>query len=250
MSSMFFTDIPNYKLYTKTCDIWLCQLTQLQDRESDFFSQFSDEEKARVERFKFAIHRSRFIASHGFVRTILANYLKIEADAIEFKKGEQGKPYLAVTNSSDNHNLQFNLSHTEDVALLAITQGVEIGIDIECSERKTNWKGIVQRFFTESEQKVLFALSEEQQKAAFFELWTRKEAYMKVLGTGLSLAPTKFSLTVPPEKPALIKHDSTKYPALEQVEFKTIEMPQSFNNYCASLAVATTTLSCRFYLFS
>lgn len=247
---MFFSDKPDYNLTAETCDIWLCQLTQLQDRESDFFSQFSDEEKIRAERFKFAIHRSRFIASHGFVRTVLANYLKIEPDTIEYKKGEHGKPYLAETNLSDNHNLQFNLSHTEDVALLAITQGVEVGVDIECSERKTDWQGIVQRFFTESEQKVLFALPEDQQKAAFFELWTRKEAYMKVLGTGLSLAPTKFSLTVPPEKPALIKHHSTKYSALEQVEFKTIEMPESFNNYCASLAVATTTLSCRFYQFS
>ncbi|MCU7800016.1 MAG: 4'-phosphopantetheinyl transferase superfamily protein [gamma proteobacterium symbiont of Lucinoma myriamae] len=246
---MFFTDIPDYKLYTKTCDVWLCQLTQHQEQEKNYFLLLSDEEKARAERFKFAIHRSRFIASHGFVRTVLANYLKIEADAIEFKKGEQGKPYLAETDLSEHYNLQFNLSHTEDVALLAITQGVEVGIDIECSERKTDWQGIVQRFFTEYEQKVLFALPEYQQKAAFFELWTRKEAYMKVLGTGLSLAPTKFSLTVPPEKPALIKHHSTKYPALEQVEFKAIKMPQSFNNYRASLAVATTIANCRFYQF-
>lgn len=247
---MIFNHRADYNLLAETCDVWLCKLSTLSDRENDFFSQFSDEEKTRAERFKFAIHRSRFIASHGFTRTVLANYLKIEPDAIEYQKGNQGKPYLAEILLTANDNLQFNLSHTEDVALLAITQGAEIGVDIECSERKTDWRGIVQRFFTEGEQKALFALPEKQQKAAFFELWTRKEAYMKVLGTGLSLAPTEFSLTVPPEKPALIKHHSSRYPALESVSFSNIKMPEQFNHYCASLAVAASISSCRFYQFA
>ncbi|MCU7940340.1 MAG: 4'-phosphopantetheinyl transferase superfamily protein [gamma proteobacterium symbiont of Bathyaustriella thionipta] len=247
---MCYNTEPDYILSAEMIDIWLCQLSHQQEKENDFFAQLCDEEMRRAKRFKFAIHRSRFIASHGFTRTVLSHYLKTEPALINYRKGKQGKPYLVNINRSDVSHLQFNLSHTEDIAILVITQGAEIGVDIECNERKTDWQWIVQRFFTESEQKCLFALPEDQQKAAFFELWTRKEAYMKVLGTGLSLAPTEFSLTVPPEKPALIKHHSTTYPALEQVEFKTLKMPESFNHYCASLAVATTISKCRFYQFS
>lgn len=246
---MFSGNIPDYYLSAENCDVWLCQLTQLQDKENFFFSLLSDGEKARAERFKFPVHRTRFIISHGFTRTVLARYLKIEPDIIDYRKGQQGKPYLLQTSSFESNNLQFNLSHTEDVALLAVTQEVEVGVDIECNERKTDWQGIVKRFFTESEQKVLFALPEAQQKAAFFELWTRKEAYMKVLGTGLSLSPTEFSLTVPPEKATLIKHHSIKFPALEQLSFHPVRMPSQLNTYCASLAVAANTSGCRFYQF-
>jgi len=228
-------------------DIWLCQLSACFSQEQLFFPTLSQEEKIRAERFKFALHRSRFIASHGFTRSILARYLKAYKVDISYKKGEYGKPYLA---DIEHHNVHFNLSHTHDLALLAITQGVEVGVDIEFNERKTDWKNIVKRFFSISEQKALFLLPESEQRNAFFQLWTRKEAYMKVLGTGLALAPTQFSLTVPPEKPALIEHHSSQYPALEHVSFNTINMPETLNHYYASLAVASQTATHRLHLFS
>lgn len=247
---MLSLDTPDYILSSEACDVWLCQMSRLKAQENDFFALLSDEEKARAERFKFAVHRSRFIASHGFIRKVLGRYLKIEAAVIEYGKGEQGKPYLADMSAAKHNKVQFNLSHTEDIALLAISPEAAVGIDIECSERKTDWQGIVKRFFTEAEQKELFALPDSQQKAAFFELWTRKEAYMKVLGTGLSLAPTAFSLTVPPQKPALIEHISTRYPALEQLSFSRIKLPSQFNTYHASMAVAAGISPYRLFQFS
>ncbi len=228
-------------------NIWLCQLSHLFPQEALFFSYLSQEEKVRAKRFKFALHRSRFIASHGFTRSVLAHYLKQYETDISYKKGDYGKPYLA---DIKHHNLYFNLSHTDDIALLAITQGIEVGVDIESNERKTDWQNIVKRFFTLSEQKALFLLPEVKQRNAFFQLWTRKEAYMKVLGTGLALAPTQFSLTVPPESPALIKHHSSQYPALENVCFNSINMPKKFNHYYASVAVASQTATHRLHLFS
>jgi len=236
-----------YTLADNDCDVWLCRLSDLFNSEAVYFATLSDEEKSRAKRFKFALHRSRFIASHGFVRCILGNYLKIDKQLINYKKGTYGKPCLAVKKC---YNLQFNLSHTEDIALLVVSRGVELGIDIECNTRKTDWQAIVKRFFTPSEQQALFCLPEDQQKAAFFQLWTRKEAYMKVLGTGLSLAPTEFSLTVPPAKPALVKHHSNKYPPLQWVSFSTITMLQPFNNYCATLAIAAKSCNYQLYLFS
>lgn len=194
----------------------------------------SKEEQERAKGFKFALHRSRFIASHGFTRAVLARYLSIKDIDIVYNKGNHGKPYLTSINKQ---NIQFNLSHSHDLALLAVTQGNEVGVDIEYCQRKTDWQGIVKRFFTATEQKALFLLPEIQQREAFFQLWTRKEAYMKVLGTGLALAPTQFSLSVPPEKPCLLAHHSSQYLPLETITFNTIHLGKQFKDYCASLAV-------------
>lgn len=225
-------------------DIWLCVLPDIEHKNKKFLSQLSTEETSRAQRFKFDIHRNRFIASHGFVRSVLSNYLNIPPNEIEYLKGEQGKPYLADSHQS---NLQFNLSHTQDVAILAITKTVAVGIDVEHNDRKTDWQGICKRFFTEPEQKALFSLPDEQQGNAFFDLWTRKEAYMKVLGTGLSLSPTEFTLTVFPEKPALIQHHSTQFAPLKQLDFMHIDLPEQLETYSATLAVASSKCQCNCY---
>ena len=243
---MFNIDQPNYGLKEKVIDIWLCQSDALQDRRDYFSSLLSSEEKARAERFKFDIHRNRFIISHGFMRAVLAKYLKIEPYDIQYQQGDKGKPCL----ENETHTLKFNLSHTQDVAILAVTKDAEVGVDIEYIDRKTDWQGICQRFFTEPEQQALFALDQAQQERSFFELWTRKEAYMKLLGTGLSLSPTKFTLTVPPQRPALVKHHSTKYQSCQQTEFVSITLPDTLARYCATLAVASSIWECRYYHFA
>jgi len=168
---------PNYQLKENCIDIWLCQAEKMEKKVDYFFSILSLQEKKRAERFKFDIHRKRFIISHGFKRSILSEYLKVNPLDIEFIKGDKGKPYLLNSVKS----LQFNLSHTEDITILGITKDAEIGIDIEHINRKTDWESICQRFFTQSEQAVLFALEKQQQKLSFYQLWTRKEAYMKYL---------------------------------------------------------------------
>ena len=193
----------------------------------------SAEEKQRANRYKFAEHKNRFIIFHGFMREVLAQYIDIKPAAIRYSKGEKGKPYLENPLVTP---LQFNLSHTKDIAILAIASQGEVGVDIENLDRKTDWQGIVKRFFTDQEQQVLFALPEDKQRHAFYELWTRKEAYMKVLGTGLSLSPTDFSLTVPPEKPALIQHHSEKFKTDKDIQFKKISLPANLNNYFATIA--------------
>ena len=146
--------------------------------------------------------------------------------------------------------IQFNLSHTQQVALLAVTLDKDVGIDIEHIDRKTDWKGICQRFFTKPEQEALFSLAESQQELAFYTLWTRKEAYMKVLGTGLSLSPTEFTLTVPPESPALVEHHSQKIEACNTVQFIDVLLPDTFDHYCATLASSSEIKSHRFFRFS
>lgn len=247
---MFATEVNDYNLHERVIDIWLCQSAPLQNKQDDFLSLLSMEEKSRAERFKFAVHRNRFIIFHGFMRTVLANYLNMEPASLQFQEGDKGKPYLD-DNAGNSQSLQFNLSHTQDVALLAVTQGSEIGIDIEHIERKTDWKGVCRRFFTKAEQYALFSLpTEALQERAFYELWTRKEAYMKVLGSGLSLAPTAFTLSVPPDAPVLIQHHEKKYLPPEVIEFRAVNLPDAWRNYCATFAVASAVDECLFYQFS
>ncbi|MCF6281884.1 MAG: 4'-phosphopantetheinyl transferase superfamily protein [Candidatus Polarisedimenticolaceae bacterium] len=239
MTVTHWCEEPDYKLESGVIDIWLCQAEPVKGSADYFHSILSDEERSRAERFKFALHRERFIISHGFQRSVLARYLNITPSHIQYQKGDKGKPSL-LESDYDSQALTFNLSHTEDLTLLAITCGREVGIDIEHMKRKTDWLSIGQRFFTKPEQQALFSLDEEDQKAAFFQLWTRKEAYMKVLGCGLSLAPTSFTLTVSPQPPALIRHHSTTIAASMSVEFTDVVLPETLADYCATLAVESS----------
>ena len=220
----------DYRLQDAQVDIWGCNGDDFQNESESYFLLLSDEEKLRAKRFKFEKHRQRFIIFHGFMRIILARYLNINPEKVQYNKGDNGKPYLL------DSDLYFNLSHTQSMALLAVSKGTEVGIDIEFKERKTDWQGVGKRFFSDIEQQSLFSRDINQQENYFYSLWTRKEAYMKVLGTGLSLAPANFSLTVPPEPPALIEHYCTKIAPPESVSFMDVVLPEGLQSYCATLA--------------
>ncbi|VAX08945.1 hypothetical protein MNBD_GAMMA26-2199 [hydrothermal vent metagenome] len=227
-----WSEKPGFRLQPGIIDIWLCQGDTVQERLEHLGTLLSAEERARAQRFKFEIHRNRFIISHGFQRSILAKYLNIAPASIQYQLSDKGKPSLIA----DERDLTFNLSHTEDISILAVTCDAEVGVDVEYMDRKADWQAIGQRFFTAPEQQALFSLPKEKQQSAFYQLWTRKEAYMKILGSGFSLLPTAFTLTVPPQPPALIQHHSTKIQATMQVEFIDIELPDELMNYCATLA--------------
>lgn len=251
---MFTTENSNYTLHRNVIDIWLCRADELQSKADDFYTALCVEEIRRAERFKFETHKKRFIIFHAFMRKVLAKYLTIDAEQLHYIKGEKGKPYVSLNPDSTLADeiplLQFNLSHSRDIALLAVTQKGELGVDIECIDRNTDWQGIAKRFFTFSEQASIFALPEQQQHLAFYELWTRKEAYMKVLGSGLSLSPTGFSLTVPPEKPAVIQHHSNKYRTGQLINFEQIILPDTLNNYFSTIASESPIQNINYYQFN
>ncbi len=240
---------PDFKLQQGVVDIWLCKAETVKDKFGYFSTLLSAEEQARAQRFKLDIHRNRFIMSHGFKRSVLAKYLFIEPAHIQFQSGDKGKPSL-VAAEDNQQDIKFNLSHTQDITLLAVSRGTELGIDIEYMDRKTEWAEICQRFYTEPEKQALFALAKENQKSAFYQLWTRKEAYMKVLGSGLSLPPTGFTLTVPPQSPALIEHHSKKYQPSVQIEFVDIELPDVLDDYRATLAAELSIRDYRCYQYT
>jgi 4'-phosphopantetheinyl transferase len=162
----------------------------------------SPDEQARVERFYFEKDRRRFIACRGTLREILARYLKCEAARLEFSCSRFGKPSLAPTVSGDN--IHFNLSHSNDLALYAVSRFPEIGVDLEWVRKDFPCDQIAQHYFTPREIKTLRSLPDEMKYEAFFNGWTRKEAFVKARGKGLSLPLDRFTVSLAPGEPAAL----------------------------------------------
>jgi 4'-phosphopantetheinyl transferase len=156
----------------------------------------SPSEVARLERFRFADHRRRFQIGHGALRAILGGYLGRDPAGLEFVQGPRGKPHMA------NPGLCFNLSHSGKLALIGIA-GVEIGVDVEKVRHLESLTEIARRHFSETEFAALDALSGSQRELAFYRCWTRKEAYIKALGEGLSMPLDTFDVAVG-ETPAFL----------------------------------------------
>ncbi len=152
----------------------------------------SDDETNRANRFHFNKHRERFIRGRAFLRTVVASRLNIEPKALVLSKNEFDKPFVA------GNPIHFNLSHSSATAVLVISEKQPIGIDIEFVDRKIEVLELGRTVFTKSEvallENTLENTPENNAKKLFFKFWTAKEAYLKMLGTGLSLEPKKLQL--------------------------------------------------------
>lgn len=151
-------------------------------------SWLSEEEADRAERFKFENLRDRYTRGRGLLRRELARHLDCGAADLEFGTGPQGKPFLR------GHDLHFNLSHSEEIAALAISRIPDVGIDIEKFDRKVDFDGLAKRCFREVEWAAYSEASPQEKSRRFFHLWTAKEARMKATGEGFQLSPQKIEI--------------------------------------------------------
>ena len=174
-------------LTTNEVDIWEIPLVNtFADLD---LATLAEDEITRYQRFLFPKHKVRFALARIALRRILGNYLNTPPQEIEFSYSSHGKPML-----KSNCNLQFNLSHSQDLALLAVTQQHPIGIDVEYFSPRP-YLGIAEHLFSQAEIAALEKLSAAFTPWAFFSVWAQKEALIKAVGLGLSY-PTK-NLTVP-----------------------------------------------------
>lgn len=163
----------------------------------------SKDELERAARFHFETNRNQYIFTRGSLRALLSSYLDVPSEELQFAYTEHGKPYLA----GPGHAVcfSFNVSHTEGLVAFAFTKNRKIGVDAEAV--RTNFKAeeIAQRFFSAAEREALRAVPAAQIYTAFFLCWTRKEAYIKARGEGLSYPLAQFDVSLAPtEDSALI----------------------------------------------
>ncbi len=162
----------------------------------------SRDEQERAEKFRFSEHRQHYIVARGNLRRLLAERLRIAPRAVEFVENNYGKPKLAPVHGSAD--LDFNLSHSGALALYAFTSGRAVGVDVELIREIPDIDDLAERFFSPTEIASLKAFPVAQRSSAFLACWTRKEAFIKALGQGLSCPLDAFDVTIDPDAPARI----------------------------------------------
>lgn len=188
------------KLAADEIHIWFVVLDQPVPVLEALVQVLAPDERTRAERFLFRKDRRRFMARHGILRMILERYLGITAAELRFSQGKNGKP--AISETFGNVNIRFNISHSNGAALFAFARNKEIGVDIEYICALSGMEKIVERFFSANENDAMRALPDGQKRGAFFSGWTRKEAFVKALGDGLSCPLDKFDVSLSPAEPA------------------------------------------------
>ncbi|HLI09709.1 MAG TPA: 4'-phosphopantetheinyl transferase superfamily protein [Ktedonobacteraceae bacterium] len=181
--------------------VWRNFLHASQEVRDRMLSVLSEEERIRAGRFYFERDRQRWIMAHGVLRILLARYLHLEPEKLLFVSNEYGKPALAPLYES---RLEFNLSHSRDIALYALTNDRQVGVDIEYMKDGIEYDELARVSFSPNERAVLRSLPQEAKHEAFFNCWTRKEAYIKARGMGLSLPLDLFDVSLLSGKPAAL----------------------------------------------
>ncbi len=223
-------------------DVWRVSLDQPLPAVQRCAQVLSPDEHTRVARFHFERDQRRFTLARGTLRRILARYLGVAPQTIQFQYNAQRKPGLDTT--SYPVTPQFNLSHSGNLAIYAVTTARTVGIDIEEIRPITDFVQLVERFFSVEERTMFQLLPDAQRRTAFFAGWVRKEAYIKARGLGLTLPLSQFDVTLNPDQPARLLRIQGEPAAATRWTLRDLAVEPG---YVAALAVEGQgwTLACR-----
>jgi 4'-phosphopantetheinyl transferase len=183
--------------------LWRINLEATAKDEPRWSTVLSTDEQAHAARFRFQKDRRYYTAARAILRQVLAGYLEVDPRALTFAYSAKEKPALGGIYSDSE--LAFNISHSGGIALFACTRNRQIGVDVEQIRSDFDTDAIARRFFSEAERQELASLPAAERHEAFFRVWTRKEAYIKATGDGLSLPLQDFDVSlVPGHKSALL----------------------------------------------
>jgi|SRR5262245_51145309 len=193
----------DYALPWDEVHVWRIALDWSQARARAFNAVLSSDEQQKAERFHLAVDRVRHVVGRGVLRAILAQCMKTKADRLCFEYGAFGKPRLAT--GSTEIPLQFNVSHSGELILVALAMGRAVGTDVERVRSDIEVDRIAASFFSTHERLALQAIPAHLRVQAFFDCWTRKEAFIKAVGNGLSLPLNQFDVCLMPgQEPRLL----------------------------------------------
>jgi len=195
-------------------------------------SVLSDEECERAARFRFDRDRRRFVAGRAALRALIASYLDIAPAEVAFGCGPQGKPFVPGA------LLSFNVSHSGACAVYAFGSDIELGVDIELLEHSRYDDGVAEQFFSPHEVAALEAVTPDARPTAFLRCWTRKEAFIKARGQGLSLPLHEFDVAFAPgADPQILR---TAWSADEPAEWTLLDISGFCPGAIGALAVRST----------
>jgi 4'-phosphopantetheinyl transferase len=180
--------------------VWLARLDQHLDRVAASRAILSSDERTRADRFHFEKDRTAYTVARAALKSLIGKYLDIPPTEIHFEYSAHGKPFLTI--KANPPGISFNISHSGTLALLAFGIGRQVGVDVERIRPDFGTLEIAERFFSRSEVEALLAQPADQQSVCFFNCWTRKEAYIKAIGEGLSCPLDRFDVTLAMNEPA------------------------------------------------
>jgi 4'-phosphopantetheinyl transferase len=212
--------------------LWRVDLEATRAAKPRWQALLSSDEAMRASRFHFPVDRQRFVATRALLRTILGGYLATDPKRLSFFYSKKEKPSLSPP--TDGVDVTFNVSHSGGIALLAFARRREIGIDVEQVRDDFDVEAIGRRFFSAHELEQLSASPNEEKFEAFFRCWTRKEAYIKATGEGLSLPLHQFDVSVAPKSSDALL--STRPNNSEAALWSLREVPAG-DGYVAALCV-------------
>jgi len=197
----------------------------------------SEDERDRADRFHFEKDRLRFIFRRSLLRRLLSRYTGQESASIRFNYGKHGKPYLM--DRTKGNTCFFNCSNSMGNAVFVFSASGPLGVDCEYSRRELDFTGITKRFFSQSEISAFLSLPEHCRREAFFNCWTRKEAFLKAKGEGLSIGLDQFDVSLRPgEPPKLLR---TRYDEKDASEWCLYDLKVS-PGFKSSLATQSARL--------
>jgi 4'-phosphopantetheinyl transferase len=191
----------SFKLTEQAVDVWAVHIAGPDGVAGEVEGVLAPDEIARADQYRFSHLRRSFVLARGALRILLGCYLDVSPASIQFTYGSRGKPALARP-----ARVQFNASHSGDLAVFAFTAGCEIGIDVEQIRPIENMQRIADQFFCPEEAGELMSLTASQRERSFYLCWTRKEAYIKAIGDGLSAPLDGFRVTLEQDQPARFVH--------------------------------------------
>lgn len=194
---------PELSLEDTAVHLWRVNLARPEETVAAFHHLLAPDERERAARFHFPRRRNRYIVSRSALRDLIGRYLERPPASIQFRYGEHGKPALAA--AMDAPDFRFNVTHSQTLALIAFTRGRAIGVDVEFARRLDDALAIAERHFSPREFAQFRRLPPQQRVEAFFNCWTRKEAFIKAIGEGLSHPLDTFDVSFAPGETAVLR---------------------------------------------
>ena len=234
-------------LRTDEVHVWRLEMPRSRQWLQTAETFLSDEERSRAQRFHFEKDRTRFTLCRGALRALLGRYVNLSPARIALEYGAHGKPRLSLEGSERLGPFEFNVSHSGDHILFVMGRSHPLGVDVEQMRQDVEMESLAKRFFSEREVVDLSALDPGERTEGFFNCWTRKEAYVKAHGQGLSLGLGSFAVTLKPGVAPEIYWFESQAEQNKSWQLWDLPMP---TGYRASLATTTRVNPLRLFSFA